>query len=121
MPGSERSPTRGRAPRRAAGALLALALAAPAPARAGDAAKGRARAGACAVCHGDLGMSAMAGVPNLAGQPEVYLVEQLKAYRSGKRVHEVMNVAAKGLANAEIDDLAAWYASIAVRAEAPKR
>lgn len=67
-------------------------------------------------CHGAIGISQMPNVPHLAGQPEIYLVEQLKAYRGGKRTHEVMNVVAKPLSNADIDDLAAWFASIEVSA-----
>jgi cytochrome c553 len=59
----------------------------------------------------------MPNVPHLAGQPEFYTVEQLKAYRSGKRVHEIMNVVAKPLADADINDLAAWYASIEIGAK----
>jgi cytochrome c553 len=84
---------------------------------AADAAVGRQKAQACAVCHGPLGISVAPDAPNLAGQPEIYLAEQLKAYRSGRRRHPTMDVVAKGLQDAEIDDLAAWYASIAVRAE----
>jgi len=58
-------------------------------------------------------------VPHLAGQPEIYLIEQLKAYRSGKRANEVMGVIAKPLTDAEIENLAAWYASITLRVEMP--
>jgi cytochrome c553 len=75
----------------------------------------------CAVCHGELGVSNAPDAPHLAGQPEVYLVAQLKAYRSGKRVHEVMSVMAKQLSDADVENLAAWYASIAVRAEPPAK
>ena len=45
--------------------------------------------------------------------------EQLKNYRSGKRRHEVMSVVAKPLSDAEIADLAAWYASIRIEAAPP--
>lgn len=81
-----------------------------------DAAAGRARAAtACAVCHGPQGLSLQPNVPHLAGQPEIYLVEQLRNYRSGKRTHEVMGVIARSLSNQDIDDLAQWYASIPLR------
>jgi cytochrome c553 len=86
-------------------------------AQGGDAAAGRTKAQSCATCHGPSGISQMPNVPHLAGQPEFYTVEQLKAYRSGKRVHEVMNVVAKPLADADINDLAAWYASIEIAAK----
>ena len=49
----------------------------------------------------------------------MYIEEQLKNYRSGKRRHEVMNLIAKPLTDAEIDDLAAWYASIRIEATPP--
>ena len=97
--------------------LLALWLALPASAA--DVAAGRAKAAACAVCHGPQGLSMQPNVPHLAGQPEFYLAEQLRQYRSGKRVHEVMAVIAKPLTDAEIENLAAWYASMQLRVEAP--
>jgi cytochrome c553 len=79
---------------------------------AGDAAAGKARAGMCATCHGPLGISQLPNAPHLAGQPEIYIIEQLKQYRSGKRANEVMAVIAKPLTDTEIEDLAAWYAAI---------
>ena len=83
-----------------------------------DAAAGKQRAAmACAVCHGPLGLSMQPNVPHLAGQPEIYLVEQLRNYRSGKRTHEVMGVIAKPLSNQDIEDLAQWYASLQLRVE----
>jgi cytochrome c553 len=101
--------------------LLVVAALGPAAARGGDAAAGKAKAAMCAVCHGELGVSNAPDAPHLAGQPEVYLVQQLKAYRSGKRVHEVMSVMAKQLSDADVENLAAWYASIALRVEAPSK
>ena len=85
-----------------------------------DAGAGRAKARACVVCHGEFGMSVLPNAPNLAGQPAGYLAEQLQAYRSGKRANEIMSVIAKPLTDAEIADLSAWFASIAVEAKPPK-
>jgi len=103
-----------------AGALLALL--GPAPAWAGNPAAGRSKAaGSCAACHGDDGIAVRPDTPHLAGQPEAYLAQQLKAYRSGKRVHDEMNVAVKGLTDADVADLAAWYASVEVKAAAPAK
>ena len=73
----------------------------------------------CATCHGANGLSTLVNAPNLAGQPAIYIAEQMKAYRSGKRQHEVMNVIAKPLSDADIDTLAAWYASIKIEAKLP--
>lgn len=97
---------------------LAAAVAAPA-AMAADAAAGKTKAAACAACHGPLGKSTMPDAPNIAGQPAMYLAEQLKAYRSGTRKHEVMSMMAKPLKDADIDDLSAWFASIQVQVQAP--
>ena len=59
-------------------------------------------------------MSASTDTPNLAGQPERYVIDQLKAYRSGKRNHAVMSVVAKPLSDDDVADLAAWFASLQI-------
>jgi cytochrome c553 len=97
--------------------LLLATLAAPA--QAGDPAAGRAKARACAMCHGEIGIATHPAAPNLAGQPHFYLSSELKNFRSGKRESAVMSVIAKPLSDDEIEDLAAWYASIAVEARQP--
>ena len=74
----------------------------------------------CAVCHGEFGVGTLPNTPNLAGQPEIYLAEQLRAYRSGKRASEIMSVVAKPLTDAEITDLSAWFASIPIDVKPPK-
>ncbi|MEN9417035.1 MAG: hypothetical protein RI988_655 [Pseudomonadota bacterium] len=84
-----------------------------------DPAAGRDKAQACAVCHGANGISTLPDAPHLAGQPAIYLAAQLKAYRNGTRKHEVMNVMARPLSDADIDNLAAWYASIRIEATLP--
>jgi len=99
--------------------LAALTLA-PAPAAGGDRAAGRARAEACIQCHGANGISVLPNAPNLAGQPEAYVVEQLRQFRSGRRPSEVMGVIAKPLTDSDIDDLAAWYAAIKIEATPPR-
>ena len=81
---------------------------------AGDADVGKAKSMPCSVCHGLNGMSTLNEAPNLAGQPLIYLIEQMRAYRSGKRQNEIMSIIAKPLSNADIEDLAAWYNSIKV-------
>jgi cytochrome c553 len=84
-----------------------------------DIVAGRAKAQVCAVCHGPLGVSVAPDTPNLAGHPATYLVAQLQHFRSGVRKHEVMNVMAKMLSDADIANLAAWYSAIKVEATAP--
>lgn len=99
-----------------AGAALTMSSAA----QAGDAAAGRQKAQqVCAVCHGANGLAVAPETPNLAGEPEGYIARQLRAFRSGKRQHEVMAVIAKGLSDEEIDNLAAWFNSIKLTATLP--
>jgi cytochrome c553 len=94
--------------------LLGAMMQSAGVAHAGDPVTGKAKAGMCATCHGPLGLSQLPNAPHLAGQPAIYLVEQLKNYRSGKRQNEVMSVIAKPLTDQEIDDLASWYSSIQI-------
>lgn len=100
-------------------ALVAL-LVAPAVSHAADAKAGRALAAKCQVCHGLDGIAKIPIAPHLAGESEIYLQSQLKAFRSGKREHEMMTVVAKDLTDQEIADVAAWYASIAISVTMPK-
>jgi cytochrome c553 len=101
-------------------AVLAVCLLLPAPVAAQDVQAGRQRAQACAVCHGPLGLSTVPDAPHLAGQPALYLAAQLRAYRSGSRRHEVMNVMARALTDEDIGHLAAWYAAIRIDAQPPQ-
>jgi cytochrome c553 len=101
-----------------AAALVVVSLAC-AGAGAADPQAGRAKAAACAVCHGQAGISTLPNAPHLAGQPALYVEEQLRNYRSGARRHEQMNVVAKPLSDADIGELAAWYASIRIEATPP--
>ena len=66
-----------------------------------------------------MGVTTMPDTPNLAGQPATYLSAQLRAYRSGARKHEVMAVMAKPLTDDDIQNLAAWFASIRIEATPP--
>jgi cytochrome c553 len=88
----------------------------------GDARAGRRLAGGmCAACHGQNGVATAPDAPNLAGQNALYTAMQLRAYRAGRRTHEQMAVVARGLTDAQISDLAAWYAAIAVEVTVPPR
>jgi cytochrome c553 len=91
----------------------------PANAQSGDAAAGRQKAAPCVACHGEVGLSVLPNAPNLAGQPSIYVAEQLRQFRSGRRPSEVMSVIAKPLGDRDIDELAAWYESIRIEAKPP--
>ncbi|MBB3769755.1 cytochrome c553 [Angulomicrobium tetraedrale] len=100
--------------------LLAASVMLCAPAMAQDAKAGRVKASAqCAVCHGSNGMSQLPTAPNLAGQVDIYLAKALEDFRAGRRENEMMSVVAKGLSDADIANLAAWYASIPITVGTP--
>ncbi|MEO0823335.1 MAG: cytochrome c [Pseudomonadota bacterium] len=101
-------------------ATTVVATALAAPAGAGDAAAGKRVAGQCRTCHGIDGIAQIPIAPHLAGESQVYLMNQLKAFRSGKREHEMMSVVAKGMTDEQIADVAAWYASIQITATIPE-
>lgn len=93
---------------------FAVALAIPAASHAGDnAAAGNAAAGkdkslVCAACHATRDPATEA--PHIAGQSAAYLVRQLDAFRKGERTSPMMNAVATQLSDADIDDLAAFWA-----------
>ncbi len=100
-------------------ACVVLAIGWPGGADAGDPAAGRHKAAACRTCHGLDGLSRQPDAPHIAGQVAVYLRDQLAKYRSGERAHPVMEVIAKQLSDTDIEDLAAYYASIKLSVEMP--
>ncbi|MDR5740904.1 cytochrome c [Caballeronia sp. LZ019] len=79
---------------------------------AGDVKAGRTKAAQCQACHGLDGMSKLPEAPNLAGQTEEYLVKALNDFRSGARQNEMMTMMAKGLSDADVANLAAYYHSL---------
>ena len=83
------------------------------PVDAADVAAGKVKAMfVCADCHGATGISVVANFPNLAGQKEMYLVAQLKAFRDGKRRNPEMKFLVKLLSAADIANVAAYFASL---------
>ncbi len=78
---------------------------------AGDAEAGKAKSAVCAACHGADGTSSNDLWPNLKGQKSGYLVKQIKAFRDGDRTDPSMSPMVKGLSDADIDNLAAYYSS----------
>ena len=75
-------------------------------------------AATCAACHGTAGRALPgAPVPGLAGLPAAELVAQMKAFKEDGRTATVMSQIAKGYSDAQIEQLAAYFA--AQRAEGP--
>jgi len=98
---------------------LALAASAPiawaqAPAAPGDPEKGRQKVAMCQGCHGIPGWRTaypeVYQVPKIAGQHPAYLVSALKDYKSGARTHPSMTAIAASLSEADMANLAAYYA-----------
>ncbi|ENO1146871.1 cytochrome c [Vibrio vulnificus] len=99
----------------AMGLALGLCLMSGSALAAGDVAAGQAKAAVCAACHGANGMATIPGYPNLKGQNEQYLVSAIKAYKNKERnggLAVVMQAQAAMLNDADIANLAAYYASL---------
>jgi cytochrome c553 len=71
----------------------------------------------CSGCHGADGIGLAEDVPNLAGETSIYIDTQLKAFRLGKRTHEVMSAVAADMSDDEIRAAADWYAAIKLTIE----
>lgn len=80
--------------------------------QAADVTAGKAKSVTCAACHGAAGISAIPMYPNLAGQKAMYTVKQLKAFKSGTRKDPVMGPMASMLSDADMENIAAYYASL---------
>jgi len=74
-------------------------------------ARGQEKAAVCAACHGPGGISATGNWPTLAGQHEDYIENALSQYKSGARKDPVMAGQAAALTDADIVDLAAYFAA----------
>ena len=68
----------------------------------------------CIGCHAIPGYQAsfpqVYRVPKIGGQSQQYIEAALKAYRQGDRNHPTMTGVAKGLTDAQIASVAAYYA-----------
>lgn len=92
--------------------LLCAGLATPA--LSADLSAGAKVAQSCMMCHGENGLSTMVGTPSIGGQSEIYLASQLRQFRDGKRHNEVMNVIAKPMSDADIDNVSAYFAQFII-------
>ncbi len=93
---------------------VALALAGGSLA-AGDPTAGREKSAGCAGCHGTDGNSLVPQFPKLAGQHAKYTVKQLKDFKAGKRKDPTMGPMAMPLSEADMADLAAYFAGQAIK------
>ena len=72
----------------------------------------RALAANCAACHGTEGRAPRDSlVPGLAGMPSAHFILQMKAFKSGARQGTLMPQLAKGFTDAQIVELANYFAA----------
>lgn len=63
----------------------------------------------CQTCHGKNGVSTTPNFPTIAGQYESYLYHALKAYRDGGRKNAIMAGQVRGMTDAQLEALAAYF------------
>ncbi|MBE0468705.1 MAG: cytochrome c [Methyloprofundus sp.] len=73
---------------------------------------GKESAGMCFSCHGAEGNSTNSNFPTLAGQKPGYLANQLRAFRDGARDNAMMKNMTSSLSDDDINNLAAYFASL---------
>jgi cytochrome c553 len=93
--------------RRAVAAALAVALCGSAHAASPEPPPGAA---SCTGCH-PANADVQSAVPRLAGRAAAEMVDQMQAFRSGRRDATVMDQIVKGFTDAELQAIAAWYAA----------
>ena len=75
---------------------------------------GKEKTATCVACHGadGNGNSANPEWPKLAGQSAPYLVQQLELFKNNERKNVLMNGQAAALSEQDMQDIAAYYASL---------
>ena len=71
---------------------------------------GKAAAAGCAGCHGETGVSKTPSMPSLAGLDPKYLVAAMTSYKNGQRNHEMMKSMLAPIRDADLNDVALYYA-----------
>ncbi|CAC9584935.1 Cytochrome c4 [uncultured Gammaproteobacteria bacterium] len=90
--------------------LVAFALLSTSTFATGDAAKGKIKSVTCIACHGVDGNSVAPIFPKLAGQSESYLLKQLEDFKTHSRVDALMEGIVTPLSEADMANLAAYFA-----------
>lgn len=80
----------------------------------GDAQAGESKSTVCAACHGAQGVAVAPTFPNLVGQRPDYMYWQLVAFKNGARPDSPMTPLAAALSDADMRDLATYYAGLAL-------
>lgn len=74
----------------------------------------------CSACHGPNGLAIVEDAPHLAGETNIYIETQLKAYRTGKRQHDIMSEIVAEMSDDDIRAVANWFAAIKLRIDPPQ-
>jgi len=77
----------------------------------GDRVAGKEKSFLCQGCHGADGISFEPVIPKLAGQYGKYIAKQIRDYQAGTRSHPIMNAMAATVSDADLPDVAAYFAS----------
>jgi cytochrome c553 len=77
----------------------------------GDPVAGKDKSQLCQGCHGESGMTAEPMVPHLAGQYGQYIAKELRNFQSGVRTHQIMSAMAATIADNDLADISAYFAS----------
>jgi cbb3-type cytochrome c oxidase subunit III len=95
------------------GGILVLGVVCPVAHADGNATLGKAKTAVCAGCHGAEGNGGADPTwPKLAGQDATYLAKQLKDFKTGKRKDATMSGMVAALSDADLQNIAAYYASL---------
>ncbi|MGZ5113037.1 MAG: c-type cytochrome [Usitatibacter sp.] len=92
-------------PAQPAAAAAKAASAKPDPVQAGKAASA-----GCAGCHGENGVSKTPGMPSLVGLDPKYIAAAIAAYKSGQRKNDLMKSLVAALSDADVNNIALFYA-----------
>ena len=93
-------------------AVLVVALPTLVAAQGQEALHVRSLAATCASCHGTNGQAAEGSVlPSLSGTPRAHMIAQMAAFKSGTRSATVMHQLSKGYTDAQIAQLADYFAA----------
>jgi len=102
-------------------ALIGAAVLFAAPlvnAQGGDIQAGKTKSLSCMGCHAIEGYNNVYPafrVPRLGGQHQAYIVSALQAYKSGQRPHKTMKAQATSLSDQDMQDIAAYFASLSAQ------
>lgn len=76
-----------------------------------DAQRARNLAATCSSCHGTAGHSAGGVMATLAGRERSELLRMLTEFKAGQRPATIMQQIARGYSDAQLEQIATWFAA----------